>query len=193
MEAALRALTNEGPDVTMTRIAEVAGYSIGTVYQYFPERTTLLCELMHQEAEANAAAVFEFVPAFHTLPLRDGIRGVLSILVQRVSDNRVLSALVLRELQPTLAADAFEDLTPRFAELLGQQLRLKGDQVRACDLRRAATNVLHSVEALVHRAVLDEPDQLDDPVFLDELVALVVGYLQPVGGSSVSPPAADPD
>ena len=40
----------------MTRIADIAGYGIGTVYEYFPNRRSLICELMHQVCEDFGAA-----------------------------------------------------------------------------------------------------------------------------------------
>ena len=173
----------------MTRIAEIAGYGIGTVYQYFPERTTLLCELMHRQAESNTAAVAELLPAFHAGPLEVGVRSIVELLVRRMSGNRQLIALVLREILPTLPPEDVEDLMPQFAKLLAAQLRLKGDEIRDCDLELAATIILQSAEAVLHRAVLEEPERLDDPALAEELVALVIGYLRPASDSADRPGA----
>ena len=178
VEAAKRALDREGPDVTMTRIAEVAGYGIGTVYQYFPERTSLMCELMHRQAESNAAAVAELLPAFQRGPIEKGVRSIVELLVSRMWGNRQLVALVLREILPTLPPDDVEDLLPQFATLLAAQLRAKGNTIRECDLELAATIILQSAEAVLHRAVLEDPERLDDPVLVDELTTLIVGYLR---------------
>ncbi|MBL8941904.1 MAG: TetR/AcrR family transcriptional regulator, partial [Myxococcales bacterium] len=45
LAAAAKALKEQGAEVSMTRIAEISGYGIGTVYEYFPNRPSLLCEL----------------------------------------------------------------------------------------------------------------------------------------------------
>jgi len=168
----------------MTRIAEIAGYGIGTVYQYFPERTTLMCELMHRQAEANAEAVAELLPAFQARPIEQGVRSIVELLVRRMSGNRQIVALVLREILPSLPPEDVEDLLPQFAKLLAAQLQAKGDAIRDCDLELAATIILQSVEAVLHRAALEDPDRLDDVLLVDELTTLVVGYLQPSSDSS---------
>ena len=49
--------------------------------------------------------------------------------------------------------------------------------MRAPDLRVAATIVVGTIEALTHRFVLAQPDRLDVPAFVDEMVALVTRYL----------------
>lgn len=177
----------------MTKIAELAGYSIGTVYQYFPERNALLAELMARLADADAMAIAQLIPQFSSLPLADCVRQILALLVRTAADNRVLVGVVLREIQPSFSADELEDLLPGFATLLAAQLRLKRSEVRDCDLDLAATIVLQSTEAVIHQAVLENPERLDDPVFLDELVTLVLGYIAAPKSPQLSkrPNAAD--
>lgn len=163
----------------MTRIAEISGYSIGTVYQYFPDRRALFCELMHQAAESNAAALVAGVPKFQASSLEVGVRALLGPLVAAHAEQRALVAVVLREIVPTLAPHEVEDLGPGFARLLAQHLEQRKHELRSCDLELAATFILQSVEGLLHAAALDRPEMLDTEVFLDELVALVFGYMAP--------------
>lgn len=179
VEAAFVALRREGPKVTMTRIAEISGYSIGTVYQYFPDRRALFCELMQQVADSNAAALMAATPQFQASPLEEGVRCLLAPLVRAHAEQRAVVTVVLREVVPTLADDEVEDLGPGFARVLAKQLEARRHELRECDFELAAMFILQTLEGLLHAAALDRPELLESPVFLDELVALVVGYMTP--------------
>ena len=43
--------------LTTARIAEVAGYGVGTVYDYFPTKNAILVALARQELDKTVAAV----------------------------------------------------------------------------------------------------------------------------------------
>lgn len=56
--AAVQVLTGEGLDrCTTTRIAERAGTSVGSLYQYYPNRDALLSEVLERRLDATACAV----------------------------------------------------------------------------------------------------------------------------------------
>jgi AcrR family transcriptional regulator len=56
--AAARVLEREGPaEFNTNRVAEVAGISIGSLYQYYPNKTALLLALHEEEIYATWAAV----------------------------------------------------------------------------------------------------------------------------------------
>jgi AcrR family transcriptional regulator len=176
LSVAARSLRDEGVDVSMTRIAEVSGYGIGTVYQYFPDRRSLLSELQFHVAEETFAEIVRELPAFAELPLEDGIVRILRVVVTSAAQHRALTAAVHRDVIPAATEDDWEDLLPRFSALLAAQLRPKPD-LRDCNLDMAVFFALQSVEAIVERAAVERPEWLDDPAFLDELSTLVAGYL----------------
>ena len=59
-EASIRILNKQGMDgLTTNRIAEVAGVSIGTLYQYFSNKQEILAALGQREIEATIARITE--------------------------------------------------------------------------------------------------------------------------------------
>lgn len=57
-QATIQVLLTEGaPPLTTTRVAERAGVSVGTMYQYFPHKQSLLYAVLQQHLEALADAV----------------------------------------------------------------------------------------------------------------------------------------
>src|SRR5258708_23470556 len=57
-EATIQVLLSVGPDrLTTTRVAERAGVSVGTLYQYFPNKQSLLFFVLQQHLSRVADAV----------------------------------------------------------------------------------------------------------------------------------------
>jgi AcrR family transcriptional regulator len=163
---------------TTNRIAEEAGLSVGSLYQYFPNKDAVLVELARahvQQGEALIAAQF----ADPDLPT--DLEGRTRVFVEAAVANHIEQPRlheVLFEQAPwstELVAEfrAFEERTIAAAEAL-----LATDpSVRAPDLHAAATIVVGTIEALTHRFVVSQPESLSVPAFVDETVALVSRYL----------------
>jgi AcrR family transcriptional regulator len=185
LAAAAKALKEQGAEVSMTRIAEMSGYGIGTVYEYFPNRASLLCELMHQICEDELAEIMALVPTLRDAPLRVVAERVIGMLVGWAADHHVLTRLVMLEVVPTLGSDGLEDLVPMVAALLGAEIHSRIDDTRVLDPERTARFILTAVEAIIEDAAVDRPQWLTEPEFTLELVALVMGYvMQPRGGAA---------
>lgn len=77
-EAALQLLVNEGPQrLTTTRVAERAGVSVGTMYQYFPHKESLLYVLNERYLEALAGKVEAACLTFYGLPASPMVEGLI--------------------------------------------------------------------------------------------------------------------
>ncbi len=185
LAAAAKALKEQGAEVSMTRIAEISGYGIGTVYEYFPNRPSLLCELMHQICEDELAEIVALVPPLRDAPLRVMVERVIGMLVGWAADHHVLTRLVAREVVPMLGPDGLEDLVPMVAGLLAAEIRGRIGDTGVLEPERTARFILTAVEAIIEDAAVDRPQWLAEPEFTRELVALVMGYLtQPRGDAA---------
>lgn len=69
-EAAIQVLLSDGlPRLTTTRVAERAGVSVGTMYQYFPNKQALIYALNERYLEALAEKIEQTCQAHHGAPL----------------------------------------------------------------------------------------------------------------------------
>src|SRR3954451_18014185 len=59
LDAAVRAFSQEGPEVTLDAIAKDAGVGIGTLYRHFPTREALVEAAYRNELERLCDAVTE--------------------------------------------------------------------------------------------------------------------------------------
>ncbi len=79
LEAAIRILQAEGAQrFTMARVAEKAGVSVGSLYQYFPNKESILFQLQREEWLATTALLEKILAPSETPPLtrlRQAIRA----------------------------------------------------------------------------------------------------------------------
>src|SRR6202012_6305659 len=69
LEAAVRVLEREGaPRFTAARVAEAAGVSVGSLYQYFPNKEAMLFRLQTEEWEETWSVLEEILSASSCSP-----------------------------------------------------------------------------------------------------------------------------
>lgn len=77
LQAAIRVLEREGgPRFTTIRVAEAAGVSVGSLYQYFPNKHAILFELQRREW-AETATLLETLLADATHPVADRLHATM--------------------------------------------------------------------------------------------------------------------
>ncbi|OLT13122.1 TetR family transcriptional regulator [Actinomadura sp. CNU-125] len=181
LDAAARVFSEHGYRAgTTNRIAEAAGHSIGSLYQYFPNKDAILVELSAAHARSGVAAVDRLLDG-GALP--DLLDDKIRLFVRAAIDNH-------RD-DPSLHRVLFEE-APRPPELLdflhASQLRavaaaealLDADpRVTVADVPMAARLVVTSIESQVHRFTADT-DLENVDAFENELVAMLVRYLTPM-------------
>ncbi|NNH70492.1 TetR/AcrR family transcriptional regulator [Nocardia uniformis] len=154
LEAAAQVFGREGMAATTNRIAERAGMSIGTLYQYFPNKHALLRTLAERHlAEGGARLAVVFANMRRTEPpFEEMMAAILEVVVDLHRDRPLLHAL-LHRVAPRLpvevvALQAFEDhLVDEVAFHLERCGRGGADSVST------ARSLVHTVDIHVHRVL----------------------------------------
>lgn len=166
---------------TTNRIAEKAGVSIGTLYEYFPNKDALLVALVERHMRDATSVVEQLLEAARTQhgKVEDTVRGFVSAMVALHEADPGLHR-VLFEQAPHPAAlnaslDALEDATVDALEAV-----LKAHpEVRVKHPAVAAYVLVQSVESLCHRFVLHPPKSpATRACFIDEVVKMLSTYLE---------------
>lgn len=178
MESAARVLVHEGYEGFNTnRVAEVAGISIGSLYQYFPNKKALVAELSKQHLMQIGASIDKDTHELANLPLE--------VIVRRLVRSHIRMHQVEPELHRILS-DHVPDLSGQGwkGELLGGirgklfELFSQHSETRHIEnLSLVLFVVMETVEAVVHAAVFERAEELVDGRVEEALVGLVVGYL----------------
>ena len=160
---------------TTNRIADEAGMSVGSLYQYFPNKDAILVELVRDHIEDGTAQVLEAVAGAGAADLPALVRAVVTAMVAVHADDRRLHQVLFEESPrpPELLAElhALEDGA---VAVLADRLREDRPDLDAPELVARITVV--TIESLVHRMVAsDRP--LDTDRFVAEVTRMVDGYL----------------
>src|SRR5690348_2503051 len=80
LTATTRILVRDGFDHASTnRIAEAAGVSIGSLYQYFPSKEALVAALVERHIEEMTREIVVAMDEVAALPLAGGVRAVVDL------------------------------------------------------------------------------------------------------------------
>lgn len=165
---------------TTNRIAECAGVSVGTLYQYFPSKEALAVALLEQHIQEVQREMREWVG--HILADRHSLQGALEHYVTAMMNVHVqrprLQHILLEEtLLPEHVHRLLLDSEHQLAKTMAGLLRTY-PEVRRPNLEHAAYVIIHTVESLTHRfaAHPDEP-AIHQEALQAELVAMLRGYL----------------
>ena len=179
LEAAARILVREGYDaLTTNRVAEVAGYSVGSLYQYFPNKAALITALWrkhHQELYDEYAATFEKV---RPLPLRAAIRELVLANVRAHQIDPDLHRVLSTSAPEIDFGGPDKDGTAEMYTMVRAFFESRRHECRpGLDIDLAMVLIHKLGDNLTHAAVIDEPELLEKPAFVDELTTMIVAYL----------------
>lgn len=174
IQAAERVLDRHGVEaLTTNRVAEVAGVSIGSLYQYFPNKQAIIGALLDRYMEAFSTAVGSTLATFGDAPLGEILGALAHALAATYRQQRPVHRH-LRELGAALG------LAERREQSLTQMLAMVEAYLRAHpeltvhDPAKAAFVIVHAVDGVLNafadRALVDMGEA-------DELVLMLTRYL----------------
>ena len=170
--AAAHILKRDGIELASTaRIARAAGVSIGSLYQYFPDKAAILAALKERHREWYEAAIRGECQRGSSRSFRGSAHKAVERFVgMHAVDPAMHNALCQGEdLQHGETDVRARDVLAAFlADHMSDRIP---------DPELAAYIAIRAMEAVIHGTALEAPDRLSHPLFVDELTELFVGYL----------------
>jgi len=165
---------------TTNRIAERAGVSVGTLYQYFPSKEAVAVALLEGHIQETIRKLHEWVG--HMVSKQHGLRDAVTDYVRgvmEVHDARPrLQHMLLEETPlPDRLHQVLLGAEREAIEAMAGLLRLF-PEVHRHALDRSGYFVIHTVESLTHRFAAHPDGRLiSKEDFVDELVTMLEAYL----------------
>jgi AcrR family transcriptional regulator len=182
LEATARILMKEGYGRASTnRIAELAGVSIGSLYQYFPSKEALVAAVIDHHAQEVSAVTRNALVKVAARPIEVAAREFVSVAIDAHRVNPKLHGVLAEQIPRVGRLENIEANVREGYALVRGYLEAHRDEIDVADLDLAAFILVTVVEALTHAAVLRRPDILADGKarhFVDDVTRLVVRYLR---------------
>jgi AcrR family transcriptional regulator len=157
---------------TTNRIAERARVSIGSLYQYFPNKDAILASLLVRHLDAGMAVGQGKHPEKLEEIVRHRVRAVID---NHRDDPQLLRMLIERA---PWSQELVGRLDTHHRERIGEMRELleTHPEVRVADAGIAAQLVVATVEMVVHMLVAG-PEPVDTARLEDEMVRMLTSYL----------------
>jgi AcrR family transcriptional regulator len=181
VEATARILVREGFDKASTnRIAEVAGVSVGSLYQYFPSKEALVAAVIARHNQEIMQTVRGELAEAMSQPVGKAVSKLVAVAVKAHRVNPRLHRVLAEQIPRVGKLENVETFNRENYALFRNYLENHRDELRVDDLELASFICVTSIEALTHNAVLHHSRTLSDDAMealVDEAARLVVGYL----------------
>ena len=182
IEATARLLVREGFDKASTnRIAQEAGVSIGSLYQYYPSKEALVAAVIDRHNQDLMRLVRGALAKVAALPLEQAVRKIVAVAIDAHRLDPRLHRVLAEQIPRTGRLEKVEAFNRDYFALFRDFLERYRDKLRTVDLGLAAFVCVTSIEALTHTAVLHRSDILSDEAvgtLVDEVTRLVIRYLR---------------
>lgn len=178
LEATARVLGERGYAGTNTNVvAERAGVSVGSLYQYFPNKDALITALHERHAGQMYAVIDEVLAASRARSLRGRVQAMVRALLAAHALYPALHRVLEKEFPffdaPREESAADHDIFRRVRQLLDEHR----PELAPRNLDLATWVVLQIMETLVHAAVIEPPAQFEPAALEASIVDALMGYL----------------
>jgi AcrR family transcriptional regulator len=179
LAATARILVKEGYERASTnRVAELAGVSVGSLYQYFPSKEALVAALIERHSQEMLSFLEEkSLGICAATPMREVVREVVRAMVDAHRVNPKLHRVLMEQVPRVGALKRLSEIDERALELVRAYLELRAPEIRPKNIRLAAFMLASLVEAVTHGAVLLRAEYLDDDMLIDETTDMICRYL----------------
>jgi AcrR family transcriptional regulator len=182
LDATARVLTREGYDRASTnRIAATAGVSVGSLYQYFPNKEALVAALVARHNREMLQLIRDALKEVASLDLATAMRELVKATVDAHLVDPALHRIFAEQVPRMGQLANIEALQRETFLLIRAYLEERRNEISVRDLDSATSICVTTVESLTHEFVINRPDAPDGDRdrFIEEVTRLITGYLMP--------------
>lgn len=129
LEATMICIARHGIEATTTRrVAEIAGISVGSLYQYFQDKEELFEAVQARMTDAVLDRVVRVVPTLPAHDLRESVRILLNSVADLLDEKEGRYLALLREWNQVGMRTGVERIEAKMMEIIGMQAAGRWDR-----------------------------------------------------------------
>ncbi len=174
LEACERIMIREGfYGVTTDKIAKEAGVSIGSLYQFFGNKESVVSALIHELIRRDNELFQERLGQIQNVPPNERVPFLINLGLEIYSTQKELRQKIQGIYQYLVDQNEFKKMINFYADTLATYIQPKEGR----DPKIMARLSVHSFLGLMEQVVLDNPNFLEDQKLTDEIRRMFLRYL----------------
>ncbi|KYG62174.1 transcriptional regulator [Bdellovibrio bacteriovorus] len=183
LDACSRLLISEGfYSITTDKIAKEAGVSIGSLYQFFGNKESVVQAVVKNIVEEDKRIISEKMRAISPLPPEQRVRAMIELAVDTIRRNSELRAK-LTTIQYYVAEASYMSESIRFFQ---EVVRYNLPQIPGRDMEKVSYLVVNAFIGLVNTMSIDRPEAIHDAGIVQEITQMFFKYLDLEPGNTAT-------
>ncbi len=176
-EASIQVLLTVGyRKFTTTRVAERAGVSVGSLYQYFPNRQALITAVIERYLGGLRATIENRCLELRGCTLDQQVTGLVDAVIAAKWQNIEVSRALHEPLADIGGAELLNNMAVKASGSIAEVLRSCAD-ASFRDVDRLALLIVISCSSLLQAAITDQTGAIGRAALRAHMGAMVLGYL----------------
>lgn len=174
LDACSRLLISEGfYSITTDKIAKEAGVSIGSLYQFFGNKESVVQAVVKNLLEEDKRILADRMRSISPLPAEQRIRAMLELAFEICRRNSELRSK-LTTIQYYVAEASYMTETIRYFQ---EVVKYNLPAIPGRDMEKVSYVIVNAFIGMVNTMCVDKPDYINDQGILAEMTALLYKYL----------------
>lgn len=174
LDACSRLLVSEGfYSITTDKIAKEAGVSIGSLYQFFGNKESVVQAVVKNLMEEDKRIMSEKMRSISPLPPEQRIKAMIELAFEIYRRHYELRAK-LTTIQYYVADASYISESIRFFQ---EVVKYNLPQIPGKDMEKVAYIIVNAFMGLANTMAIDNPNYINDPTVLTEMTQLFFKYL----------------
>lgn len=179
VKATAHILEKEGFEKTSTnKIAAKAGVSIGSLYQYFPTKESILALLMDKFMRSEIEMIDKVLSEHKSSTLEQTIRSIINASISTKKRNKRFTKIFAQKIFSFNKMDALKKVDDYMMDQFKIYIKPFEKDIRMENLDMSLWISIQCVKLVPVAIMFQESYDLDDPKMSDELVHLIYQYLK---------------
>lgn len=177
IEAGFMAVAERGSEVSTRYIADLAGVSVGSLYEYFSNKEAIYNAIHQRFVDDVVALIADVAPQMLVLPIEEGSRSLLNGFKQLLLQNNQRYLRVAQELIHMRSADYAQPIREMLMNLVVQLIASRPEYAHLKNVDTMAYIMINSSIYLFIDHLSSEQPPISFDQLVDGLVAVIYRFV----------------